>query len=67
MLDHLAVRVKAEDINTRGFLPSPLKITHVYKGQIAIDGDAFDLTGYAPSLLDVAYDSIESIREKGSR
>jgi hypothetical protein len=36
----------------------------VYKGQIAIDGDAFDLAGYASGLLDVAYDGIEPIREK---
>jgi hypothetical protein len=36
----------------------------VYKGQIAIDGDAFDLAGYAPGLLDVAHDAIEPIREK---
>jgi hypothetical protein len=36
----------------------------MYKGQIAIDGDALDLTGYAAGLLDVAHDSIEPIREK---
>jgi hypothetical protein len=36
----------------------------VNKGQIAIDGDAFDLAGYAPGLLDVAHDAIEPIREK---
>jgi hypothetical protein len=36
----------------------------VYKGQIAVDGDAFDLTGYAPGLPDVAHDGIEPIGEK---
>src|SRR5260370_233357 len=58
-------RVEAEDVDTRGFLASPVQVTHVYKGHIAIDGDAFDLAGYAPGLLDVAHDGIEPIREKG--
>src|SRR5712664_2914389 len=64
VLDHLAVRVDAEDIDTRGFLACPVEVTYVYKGQIAIDSDAFDLAGYASGLLDVAYDGIEPIREK---
>src|SRR5260221_10168144 len=50
--------------NTRGFLASPVQVAHVYKSQMAVDGDAFDLAGYAPGLLDVAHDGIEPIREK---
>src|SRR6266404_407657 len=64
VLDHLAVRVETEDIDTRGFLAGPVQVTYVYKGQIAIDGEAFDLAGYASRLLDVAHDGIEPIREK---
>src|SRR5208282_499231 len=64
VLDHLAVSVEAEDVDTRGFLASPVQVTHVYKGEVAIDGDAFDLAGYAPGLLDVTEDGIEPIREK---
>src|ERR1700732_3015554 len=64
VLDDIAVGVEAEDVDTRGFLASPVQVTHVYKGQIAIDGDAFDLAGYAPGQLDVAHDGIEPIREK---
>ena len=64
VLDHLAVHVEAKDVDTRGFLASPVQVTYMYKGQIAIDGDAFDLAGYAPGLLDVAHDGLEAIREK---
>jgi hypothetical protein len=64
VLDDLALGVEAEDVDACGFLASPVQVTHVYKGQIAIDGDAFDLAGYAPGLLDVAHDGIEPIREK---
>lgn len=64
MLDDFTVRVEAEDVYTRGFPASPLQVTDVYKGQIAIDADAFDLAGYASGLLDVAHDGIEPIREK---
>jgi hypothetical protein len=53
MLDYLAVRVEAEDVDTRSFLTSPVQVTYVYKGQISIDGDAFDLAGYAPGLLGI--------------
>ena len=42
MLDDLAVGVEAEDVDTRGFLASPVQVTPVYKGQIAIDG-AFEV------------------------
>src|SRR5258707_7052001 len=59
-----AVLVEAEDVNTRGFLASPVQVAHVYKSQIAVDGDSFDLAGYAPCLFDVAHDGIEPIREK---
>ena len=64
MLDNFAILVEAEDVNIRGFLASPVQVAHVYKSQIAVDGDAFDLAGYAPGLLDVAHDGIEPIREK---
>ena len=64
VLDDLAVRVEAEDVDTRGFLASPVQVTHVYKGQIAIDGDAFDIAEYALGLFDVAHDGVEPIREK---
>ena len=64
MLDHLAVSVEAENVDSRSFLASPVQVTYVYKGQVAIDGDAFDLARYAPRLLDVTHDGIEPIREK---
>ena len=64
MLNDFAVGVEAEDVDTRGFLASPVQVTHVYKGQIAIDGDAFDLAGCAPGLLSIAHNGIEPIREK---
>ena len=64
MLDDLAVGVEAEDVDTRGFLASQVQVTHGYKSQIAIDGDAFDLAGYAPGPLDVAHDGIGYILEK---
>ena len=44
MVDDFAVGVEAEDVDTRGFLASSVQVTHVYKGQIAIDGDlAFEV------------------------
>src|SRR5260370_39360429 len=46
------------------FPASPVQVAHVYKSQIAVDGDSFDLAAYAPGLLDVAHDGIEPIREK---
>jgi hypothetical protein len=64
VLNDLAVSVETEDVDTGGFLASPVQVTHVYKSQIAIDGDAFDLARYAPGLLDVAHDGLEPIREK---
>src|ERR1700722_20793420 len=64
VLDNFAVLVEAEDVNTRGFLASPVKVAHVYKSQIAVDGDSFDLAGYAPGLLDVAHDGSKPIRGK---
>jgi hypothetical protein len=64
VLDNFAVLVEAEDVNTRGFLASPVQVAHVYESQIAIDGDAFDLAGYAPGLRDVARDGSEPIREE---
>jgi len=48
VLNDLAVSVEAEDVDTGGFLACPFQVTHVYKSQIAIDGDAFDLARYAP-------------------
>lgn len=42
----------------------PLQVTHVYKGEVAVDGDAFDLAWYAPGMLGVADDAVEPIREK---
>jgi len=59
-----AVRVEAEDVDTRGFLASPVQVPHVDEGQVAIDGDAFDLAGGAAGLFDVPQDRIEPIREK---
>src|SRR5580692_12147236 len=56
VLNDLAVSVETEDVDTGGFLASPVQVTHVYKSQIAIDGHAFDLAWYAPGLLDVAHD-----------
>jgi AraC-like DNA-binding protein len=39
VLDHLAVGVEAKDIDTRGFLACPVQVTHVHKGQVAVDED----------------------------
>ena len=64
MFNDFAVRVEAEDVDTRGFLASPVEVTHVYKGQIAFHGNAFHLAGYAPGLFYVTHDAVESIREK---
>jgi hypothetical protein len=64
VLDHLAVSVEAEDVDARGFVASPVQVTHVHKGEVAIDGDAFDLAGYSPDLLDITHDDIEPVREK---
>ena len=64
VLDHLAVSVKAENVDTRGFMAAPVQVAHVYKRQVAIDGDTFDLARDAPGLLDVTHDGIETVREK---
>src|SRR5208282_2253981 len=64
VLDHLAVSVEAEDVDACGFLAPPVQVTHVHKGEVAIDRDAFDFAGYAPGLLNVTDDGIETIREK---
>ena len=45
MFNDFAVRVEAEDVDTRGFLASPVEVTHVYKGQIAFDGNAVGSPG----------------------
>src|ERR1700735_2070660 len=64
VLDDLAIHIKAEDIDPRGFLPSPVKVTHMYKRKVAINRDAFHLAGNALGLLDVTHDAVWSIRKK---
>src|SRR5439155_12861127 len=64
MLDNLTVGIEAEDIDTSSFLTSPVQIAHLYKGQIAINGDTFYFAGNAPSLLNVVHDVVEPIRKK---
>jgi hypothetical protein len=51
VLDDLAV-VEAKDIDASGFLTTPVQITYVYKGQIAVYGDALHLACNAPGLFD---------------
>src|SRR5271169_6741519 len=58
VLDDLAIHIKAEDIDTSGFLPSPVKVTHMYKREVAINRDAFHLAGNALGLLDVTHDAV---------
>jgi len=51
VLDDLAINIEAEDVDTSGLLTSPVQATHMDKGHIAIDGDAFHLAGMRPACL----------------
>src|SRR5258708_3690974 len=64
MLDDLAFSVEAKDVNASSFLAGPVQVTHVYEGQISIDGDTLHLAGNAAGLLDVGNDAVEPIRKK---
>src|SRR5882672_9514921 len=64
MLDDLAFAVEAKDVNASSFLAGPIQITHVYEGQISIDGDTLHLARNAACLLDVGHDAVEPIGEK---
>src|SRR5712664_4645837 len=64
MLDDLALSVEAKDVNASSFLAGPVQVTHVYEGQISIDGDTLHLAGNAAGLLDVGNDAVEPIRKK---
>jgi hypothetical protein len=64
MLDDLAFAVEAKDVNASSFLAGPIQITHVYEGEIPVDGNTFHLAGNAAGLLDVGNDAVEPIRKK---
>src|SRR5271154_6109562 len=64
MLDDLAFRVEAKDVNASSFLAGPIQVTHVYEGQISIDGDTLHLARNAAGLFDVVHDAVEPIEEK---
>ena len=64
MLDDLAFAVEAKDVNASSFLAGPVKVTHVYEGQISIDGDSLHLARNAAGLLDVGHDAVEPSGEK---
>jgi hypothetical protein len=65
VLDDLAIGVEAKYVDTSGFPASPIQVTHMYKGEVAINGDAFHLAPNAAGLLDVAHDAVEAIRKQG--
>ena len=64
MLDDLAFSVEAKDVNGSSFLAGPIQVTHVYEGQISIDGDTLHLARNPAGLLDVGHDAVEPIGEK---
>ena len=51
MLNDLAIGIEPEDIDSGGFLTAPVQVTHMDKGKVAIDGDAFYLAGMRPAFL----------------
>ena len=64
MLDDLAVGIETEDVNTCGFLASPVQVAHMHKGQIPINRDALDLAGDRPSFVDIAHNGLQAIGEE---
>src|SRR5258708_3690977 len=65
MLDDLAFSVEAKDVNASSFLAGPVQVTHVYEGQISIDGDTLHLAGNAAGLLDVGNDAVNPLFPNG--
>ena len=64
MLDYLPRLVEAKDVDSCGFLSEQVQVTHMDKGQITIDGDAFHLAAKAASLLEEAHNSVETVRNE---
>jgi hypothetical protein len=55
VLDNLAIVIEAEDVDSSGFLATPIQIAHVHKGEISIYLYALDLAWDAPRLFDIGH------------
>src|SRR5277367_4743938 len=61
VLDDFAVVIEAEDVDAGRFLPKEAQVTHVDKGQVAVDRDALDLVGHPSGLFEECHDALDAI------
>jgi hypothetical protein len=64
VFENFAVGIEAEDIDTGGFLTKQAQVTHMDKGQVAIDSDAFYLAGDAPGLVEEVHHTVNAIGDE---
>src|SRR5882757_8978835 len=64
VLDELAVRVEAKDVDPRGLLARPIQVAHVHERQIALNRHPFDLARNALGLPDKADKLLGAVREE---
>jgi hypothetical protein len=61
MLDNLALGIKAEDIDARGFVTKQIQVAHMDKGQVVVNGDPLHLVANAANLLEKAHNAVEPV------